>query len=82
MTTLVSHHGSVGGTVISVQVLNHPGYDARVLGMFGLGGLVAQAVNLVDDEVHRLFVFLSQVFVRNGYAKSMASVFFVPGVIA
>ena len=81
MTTLVSHHGSVGGTVILIQILNHPGYDARVLGMFGLGGLIAQTVYLVDDEVHRLFVFLSQVFVRDGYAKSMASVFFVPGVI-
>ena len=81
MTTLVSHHGSVGGTVISVQILNHPGYDARVLGMFGLGGLVAQTVNLADDEVDRLFVFLSQVLARNGDAKSMASVFFVPGII-
>ena len=82
MTTLVSHYCSVGGTVILVQVLSHPGYDARVLGMFGLGGLVAQAVNLVDDEVHRLFVFLSQVFAGNEYVKSMASVFFVSGVIA
>ena len=81
MTTLVSHHGSVGGTVILIQILNHPGYDARVLGMFGLGGLVAQTVNLADDEVDRLFVFLSQVLVRDGYAKSMASMFFVPGVI-
>ena len=81
MTTLVSHHGSVGGTVILIEILNHPGYDVRVLGMFGLGGLVAQTVNLADDKVDRLFVFLSQVLVRDGYAKSMASVFFVPGVI-
>ena len=81
MTTLVSHHGSVGGTVILIQILNHPGYDAWVLRMFGIGGLIAQAVNLVDDEVHRLFVFLSQVFAGNKYTKSMVSVFFVPGVI-
>ena len=82
MTTLVSHHGSVGGPVILIQILHHPGYDAWVLGMFGLGGLVAQALNLVDDKVHRLSVFGCQVFVGNGDAKSMASVFFVPGVIA
>ena len=82
MTTLVSHHGSVGGTVISVQILHHPGYDTWVLGMFGLGGLVAQAVNLADDKVDRLFVFECQVLVGNGDAKSMTSMFFVPGVIA
>ena len=82
MTTLVAHHGSVGGLVISVQILHHPGYDARVLGMFGLGGLVAQTVNLADDEVDRLSVFGCQILVENGDAKSMASVFFVPGVIA
>ena len=81
MTTLVAHHGSVGGLVILIEILHHPGYHARVLGMFGLGGLVAQAVNLADDKVHRLFVFECQVLVGNGDAKSIASVFFVPAVI-
>ena len=82
MTTLVSHHGSVGGLVILIEILHHPGYDTWVLGMFGLGGLVAQTVNLADDKVDRLFVFECQVLVGNGDAKSMTSMFFVPGVIA
>ena len=72
MTSFVAHYGSLGSTVILVQVLDQGAYDPWVLRMLGLTGLIGESVNFTDDEIHLSFVFVNQGLVRNGDEESMA----------
>ena len=76
----VAHHGSLGSTVILVQVFDQGAYDPWVLRMLGLTGLIGESVNFTDDEIHRSFVFVTQGLVRD--EESMAAMFLVPSEIA
>ena len=49
--------------------------------MFGLGGLIREAVYLVTYEVEGALVFVVQSLVGDGNEESMASVFLVPSVV-
>ena len=82
MTSFVAHHGSLGSTVILVQVLDQGAYDPWVLRMLGLTGLIGESVNFAVDEMHRSFVFVIQALVRNGNKESMAAMFLAPSEIA
>ena len=82
MTSFVAHHGSLGSTVILVQVLDQGSYDPWVLRMLGLTGLIGESMNFTDDEIHRSFVFVIQGLVRNRDEESMAAMFVVPNEIA
>ena len=68
----MAHHGSLGSTVILVQVLYHGAYDPWVFRMLILTGLIGESVNFTNDEIHRSFVFVTQGLVRNGDQESMA----------
>ena len=49
--------------------------------MFGLGGLVRKAVDLVIHKTNGALVLVVQSLVSKGNEESMASVFLVPSVI-
>ena len=78
MTSFVAHHGSLGSTVMLVQVLDQGAYDSWVLRMLGFNGLIRESVNFTDDEIHCSFLFDTQGLVRNGDEESMAAMFLVP----
>ena len=49
--------------------------------MFGLGGLVRKAVDLLTHETNGALVLVVQGLVSKGNKESMASVFLVPSII-
>ena len=50
--------------------------------MFCFEGLIGEEVDLLGDEIHRSFVFVTQVLMGDGDGESMKSVFLVPSVIS
>ena len=78
MTSFEDYHGSLGSTVILVQVLDQGAYDPWVLRLLGLTVLIRESVNFTDDEIYRSFVFVTQGFVRNRDEEIMAAMFLVP----
>ena len=82
MTSFMAHYGSLGSTVMLVQVLDQGAYDPWVLRMLGLTGLIRESASFTDDEIHRSFLFDTQGLVRNGDEESMAAMFLVPSEIA
>jgi len=43
--------------------------------------LIAQSVDLLYHEIHGSFVFVAQLFVRDGDAESVSSILSVPSII-
>ena len=79
--SLVPHHVSlplfVPGVEAQDQVFEFFGFVV----VFSLEGLITQSMNLLCHKIHRAFVFVAQLFVRNGDAEGVSSILSVPSVI-
>ena len=81
MSSLVPHYGPLPLFVPGVDSLDQVFEDFWGLKTFGLEGLIAQSMDLLYHKIHCSFVFVAQLFVRDGDAESVSSILLVPSVI-